>query len=129
MKKLAFTALLAIFPSLCFAEDGLVVQFTIDEVSGDGRERVSYTDALLMTFGKEHTFDVRDLYVIKFKPERIDTGKITLVTTLKDIDNGKPYYVGAAVVELEVGKAAAMSMERDGSSYNVKVDTSYGKLP
>ncbi|WP_027328324.1 hypothetical protein [Marinimicrobium agarilyticum] len=128
MKKLIYILFFVVSPSLCFAEDGLVVQFTIDEVSNNGQERVSYTDALMMTFGEEHTFEVRELYVIKFHPVLIDDGKISLVTTLKDIDDSKPYYVGAAAVELKVGDAEVMSMERNESSYKVSVDTSYGKL-
>ncbi len=114
---------------LGFAEDGLVVQFTIEEASDDGQERASYTDAILMPFAGEHRFEVRDLYVIKFKSSLIEGRLISLVTTLKDIDDGKPYYVGAEAVDLKVGDSKAMSMENNGSSYTIKVDTSYGKLP
>lgn len=117
------------FSMLCRGEDGLVIQFNIEEVSGGGQETSSYINAVMMKFGEEHSFSLEELYIIKFRSVLREDGRLNLVTTLKDIENGKPYYVGAVEVDLEVGESHTMSMERDRSKYQIELDTSYGTLP
>lgn len=83
----------------------------------------------MMKFGEEHSFFVEDLYALKFYPLLDSDQRLSLVTTLKDVENGKPYYVGAEEIELEIGESQAIELEREESTYTITLDTSYGTHP
>lgn len=129
MKKTIFLLFLVALSSLCRGEDGLVIQYHIEEESIDGREKSSYINAVLMKFGEEHSFPVEDLYVLKFFPVRENEGRLSLVTTLKDVEDGKPYFVGTKNIDLEVGETKTINFERNDCRYKITLDTSYGTLP
>ena len=129
MKKFFCALFLIALSPLCRGEDGLVIQYHIEEVSAESQEKSSYINAVMMKFGEEHSFFVENLYVLKFYP-LLDRGqRLSLVTTLKDIENGKPYYVGAEEIELEIGESKTIDLERERSTYKITLDTSYGTLP
>lgn len=129
MKKVVCLVFLMIISSLSHGEDGLVIQYNIQKISDSGQEISSYINAVLMRFDEEHSFPIEDLYEIKFYPRLGNDRHLSLVTTLKEVEDGKPYYVGAQAIDLEIGEAQTIVLERNELTYKIKVDTSYGTIP
>lgn len=125
--RTAVLALLALSP-FASGDDGLVVQFTISERARDANGLQTYTNAVLMKFEEEASFEFPDHYVLKIR-SHLEDSRLNLLVTLQDIVDGKPYYVGARPVSVDVGEAAQIKLERDGTVYEISLDTSYGKLP
>lgn len=129
MKKVICSLFLLALSSLCQSEDGLVVQFHIEEYSTTGQKKSSYMNAVLMRFGEEHSFTLENLYTINFFPVLKEDRKLNLITTLKEFSDGKTYYVGTQEIELMVGESETIKLKKNDFHYKIKVDTSYGKLP
>lgn len=111
-----------------FAEDGLVLQFTIEESNISPAPNDSYTNAILMPFNNEVSADFPNLYQVKFKSSALKDGHVSVLTTLKDLSDGKPYYVGAKDVDFKVGERKSFTLERAGKTYTVTIDSSFGKM-
>lgn len=120
---------LMVLGPLAFAEDGLVVQFTISERAADSDSLHTYTNAILMRFDEEASFQLDGRYVLKIRSHRDGPNTLDLLLTLKDVIDGKPYYVGARPVSLDIGDAAELEFESNGRVYGLSLDTSYGRLP
>ncbi|HNP64948.1 MAG TPA: hypothetical protein PKH39_13510 [Woeseiaceae bacterium] len=128
MRRL-FAIFLVIFCPFAQAEDGLTIQLTITE-QADGIDRIqSYTNAILMRFNEEVSFDFDGKYVFKVSSRQSDGTKLNLLVTLKDVIDGKPYYVGARPVEIEVGDQAEFEFHNYDTVYTLSLDTSFGKIP
>jgi hypothetical protein len=128
MRKLLALALVIFCPTV-FAEDGLTVQFTISEQAAGSDRTQSYTNAILMRFDEEVSFDLNDMYVLKIRSRTISDSQLNLLVTLKDVVDGKPYYVGASPVDVKVGDSATIELTRENISYVLNLDTSYGTIP
>ena len=111
------------------AEDGLMVQFTISEQAHDSAARTSLNSSVLMKLNEEISFEIGGQYVLKIESRRHSDEMISLLVSLKDLIDGKPYYVGASATRLKVGENAELSLQNYDTSYIIKLDTSYGKLP
>jgi hypothetical protein len=120
---------LALLSSAAFAEDGLVVQYTVVERDTESRVTQSYTNAVLMRFDEEVSTPLNDYCVIRIRSKMDGHSKVNLLVTLKDVFEGKPYYVGAQPVNIEIGGSAKFELRKYGKEYEVSLDTSYGKLP
>jgi len=125
---LAYIVLMAI-SSASFAEDGLVVQFTITEVPNSSNEKRTYTNAILMKLDEEVSFDLNDLYVLKIRSRPEQDDSVNLLISLKDIIDDKPYYVGADAVTVAIGDKANIELAKYDTSYAISLDTSYGTIP
>ncbi len=121
--------LMLLVPSFVKSEDGLVVQFTIEEQADGSNTQQTYTNALLMTLNETHSFDFENLYTIKFKSRTENRKSVNLVVSIKDLSEGKPYYIGAKSLNIEIGSASSFVLNRNKTSYKIDIDTSYGKLP
>ena len=53
-----------------------------------------------MRFNEEVSFDFADKYVFRINSRQSSSTRVNLVVTLKDIIDGKPYYVGAWPVDI-----------------------------
>ena len=102
IKHLLTVLLCSMTVSNSFADDGLVIQFTISEEVEGSNERKSYTNAVLMKFDEEVSFEFDGLYVLKFRSRPNGQETVDLLVSLKDVINGKPYYVGAKAVTLKI---------------------------
>ena len=120
-------ALLALSP-FANGDDGLVVQFTISESVPSDDKLQTYTNAVLMKFEEEASFELADQYVLKIR-SHMEASRLDLLVTLQDVVEGKPYYIGASPVNLDIGGAAQVTFEENGRVYEISLDTSYGKLP
>lgn len=125
---LAYIVLMAISSAL-FAEEGLVVQFTITEVPNSSNEKRTYTNAILMRLDEEVSFDFNDLYVLKIRSRPEQDDSVNLLISLKDIIDNKPYYVGADSVTVAIGDKASIELAKYDTSYAISLDTSYGTIP
>ncbi len=128
MRKFLTLALIMFCPTV-FAEDGLTIQFTISKQAADSDRMQSYTNAILMRFDEEVSFDLSDLYVLKIRSSQIGNSRLSLLVTLKDVIDGKPYYVGASPVDVKIGDSTTIELERENVSYTLDLDTSYGTIP
>jgi len=128
MRKVALLAL-AMMSGVACAEDGLVIQFNIEEKSISSTATSKYINAGLMRLDETATFHFVNQYEIKVDSTRVSEGRVRLVITLKDLSEGKSYYVGAKPVELSVGESASLSFATTDSSYSLILDTAFGKIP
>jgi len=110
------------------AEDGLSVQFTIEEKVLGSHSVQSYTNSILMKFNESAKFEFKNIYNVKFTSRTLEE-KINLVVTLHDWIDGKPYYVGAKSIDIVVGSDFNFELEKYGRSYKLNIDTSFGILP
>jgi len=111
------------------AEDGLNIQITIAEQANGTNRLQTYTNAFLMRLNEEVSIDFSDKYVLKVSSRQIHDANLSLVVTLKDMIDGKPYYVGARPVEVEIGDIVEIELEKYDTTYKLNLDTSYGKIP
>ena len=121
--------ILMMISSASFAEDGLVVQFTITETPNSSNQKYTYTNAVLMKFDEEVSFDFADSYVLKIRSRTEQGNSVNLLISLKDIIDSKSYYVGADAVTVAVGEKANIEFTRYDTAYEVLIDTSYGTIP
>jgi len=128
MRKL----LVMFFVILCLpahAEDGVAIQITIIE-QADGSDRIqSYTNAILMRFDEEVSFEFSDWYVFKVRSRPNSDTNLNLVITLRDVIDGKPYYVGAHPLDIDIGTSAEFEFQNYDTKYALSLDTSFGKIP
>lgn len=124
-----FLAIACLVAPAVWAEEGLVIQITIEEQAAGSATSEQYIDAILMRFNEVATVDFHDLYSVKVQSTTVDMKAINLVITLKDIVDGKPFYVGAKSVDITVGAVTEFSLQREGRNYKIALDTSFGKLP
>lgn len=122
-------AIAYIFAQPTWAEEGLVIQFNIEEQAVGSASSEQYINAILMRSNEIVTVDFHDLYSVKVQSTTADMKAVNLVITLKDIVDGKPFYVGAKSVDLVVGSTAEFSLQREGRNYKITLDTSFGTLP
>ncbi len=115
--------------SFAAAEDGLFVQFAISEQAIGSSTRTSLNSSVLMKFNEEVSFEIGDQYVLKIESRRNGAEAVSLLVSLKDIIDGKPYYVGASATELRVGEQAELSLENYDTNYTIRLDTAFGRLP
>lgn len=120
---------LIVVSSTAVAEDGLVVQLTISKESLDGAEKSRYIDAVLLSYPGTSTIELSGLYEVKFQIDDSEAEELDLVFTLKDVSSGKPYYVGAESLSFKVGESSSVKFGRNGKTYDIVLDTSYGELP
>ncbi len=111
------------------AEDGLVIQLTISEQAEGANDKRDFTTSVLMKFDEEVSIDLSDWYVLKVRSRPNGEQTVDLLVTLKDIVEGKPYYVGADAVTLKIGESTDMSFNNYQTEYSISLDTSFGKLP
>lgn len=128
MKRITPIILLVLSATVA-AEDGLVIQLTINEETLDGSEKSRYINALLLSYPGTSISEFPGQYEVKFQVEPPENDMFDLVFTLKDTSSGDPCYVGAAPVSVEVGESRTVNLERNNRIYNIVLDTSYGKLP
>ena len=121
--------ILLIFSINIAAEDGVVIQFTIEATSYTGLDRSKYTNAVLQKLNETAEYELHNLYKVKVASTNLDKKNVNLVITLQDLSDGKPYYVGAKSLDLTIGSSRTYEHENNGSHYKINVDTSYGKLP
>jgi len=119
----------SIFALSASAEDGLVAQFVITKVVEGSNTQQSYNNAVLVNFNDVHSFDFTGLYSLKLTTRTEDFKKVNVLINLKDLSTGKPYYIGGHATDLAVGDSTSFILNRDGSTYTVDIDTSFGKLP
>lgn len=110
------------------AEDGLSIQFTIEENELESKSVQTYTNSILMKFNESVKFEFDKIYNVKFtsRTNREDTN---LVITLHDWIDDKPYYIGAKSIDIAVGSTADIKLKKYGREYKINIETSYGKLP
>ena len=115
--------------SFAAAEDGLIVQFKISEQAIGSTSRSSLNSSVLMKLSEEVSFEIGNQYVLKIESRQNGDDRVSLVVSLKDIIDGKPYYVGARPADLKIGEKAELEIENYETTYTISLDTSYGKLP
>ena len=111
------------------AEDVLTIQIKITEQANGSDRTKSYTNAILMRFNEDVSFEFSDRYVLKVSSTSNGDQRLNLVVTLKDIIDGKPYYVGAQPVVVEIGESADIEFQNYDTVYKLNLDTSFGKIP
>ena len=111
------------------AEDGLIVQFTISEQAIGSSTRSSLNSSVLMKFNEEVSFEIGGQYALKIESRRNGAEAVSLLVSLKDIIDGKPYYVGARAAELKIGEQAELNLENYDTNYTIRLDTAFGQLP
>jgi len=131
MRILAVTMVLPLLllSSYVAAEDGLVVQFKISEQAIGDSSRSSLNSSVLMRFSEEVSVEIGGQYVLKIESQKKGDDRVSLVVWLKDIMDGKPYYVGARPADLKIGEQTELEFENYETTYTISLDTSYGKLP
>ncbi|MDJ0758291.1 MAG: hypothetical protein QNJ19_02790 [Woeseiaceae bacterium] len=110
-------------------EDGLIIQFKISEHAGGSDSRSSINSSVLMRLSEEVSFEIGGQYVLKIESKRDGEERVSLLVSLKDIVDGKPYYVGAGSAALKIGEKTQLSLRNYETNYTIDLDTSYGKLP
>ena len=113
-----------------FAEDGLVVHFTIKKTFGT--ETKTYTNTVLMRLSEVSTFTFPGLYEMRLDSRATHEGEENLVIALKDVSSGKPVYAGSGAATLRVGEHVTVPLHQLHNAearYQVFLDTSYGQLP
>ncbi|MDO3383309.1 hypothetical protein [Gilvimarinus algae] len=128
MKRILSVILLSLSVTAA-AEDGLVIQLTIDEKTIDGSKKSQYINALLLSYPGTSVSRFPDQYEVKFQVDTPKDNIFDLVFTLKDLSSGNPYYVGATPVSVKVGESRTVTFERNSRIYNINLDTSFGELP
>ncbi len=126
--KYILSILALLFSVTVIAEDGLSIQFTIEENELKSKSVQAYTNSILMKLNESVKFKFDNIYSVKFT-SRTSEENINLVVTLHDWIDGKPYYVGAKSIEIAVGSTADIELKKYGREYRINIDTSYGKLP
>ncbi|WP_339897526.1 hypothetical protein [uncultured Gilvimarinus sp.] len=127
--KIIISTILLLLSTTIAAEDGLVIQLTINEETSDGSEKSRYINAVLLSYPGTSTSKFPDQYEVKFQIDPPKNDTFDLVFTLKDTSSGNPYYVGAVPVSIKAGESRTVIFERNNRIYNIVLDTSYGKLP
>ena len=82
-----------------------------------------------MRFNEEVSFDFADKYVFKVVSRQNSGTELNLLVTLNDVIDGKPYYVGAHPVKIEIGDQAEFEFHNYDTVYTLNLDTSFGKIP
>ncbi|MEM7806040.1 MAG: hypothetical protein AAF545_14115 [Pseudomonadota bacterium] len=118
-----------LLPVLAQAEEGLVVQVQITEQGHGSDKRTGITSAVLMRLNEEVRLELGEMYVLKIAANQMESEGVSLLLTLKDIVEGRPFYVGAKSLRMTIGDQSKFSFERDGNSYEIGIDTSYGTIP
>lgn len=127
--RIVILIVFAFIGSIGQAEDGLNIQVTIAEQANGSNRLQTYTNAFLMRLNEEVSIDFSDKYVLKVSSRQIHDANLSLVVTLKDMIDGKPYYVGARPVEIKIGDIVEIELENYDTTYTLNLDTSYGKIP
>ena len=128
MRRLLALAALLLAASAT-AEDGIVIQFQIFEQEKGSTSRSGYTNAVLMRLNEEVTLELDGLYVLKISANQMEASQASLLFTLKDLVDGRPYYIGAKSVSLKIGDRSEFSFDRNNTAYDISIDTAYGVLP
>jgi hypothetical protein len=127
--KYIIAIIFSVFALSASAEDGLVTQFVITKVVEGSNTQQSYNNAVLVNFNDVHSFDFNGLYSLKLTTRTEDFKKVNVLINLKDLSTGKPYYIGGHATDLTVGDSTSLKLNRDGRTYTVDIDTSFGKVP
>ena len=129
MRKCLAVVLVPLLCVVAYAEDGLAIQVTISEQANGSNRTQSYTNAILMRFDEEVSFEFSELYVFKVQSRSNGDRSLSLIVTLKDIIDGKPYYVGAQPLEVEIGESKVIEFQNYDTTYKLNLDTSFGTIP
>ncbi|HTQ99938.1 MAG TPA: hypothetical protein VMH83_08105 [Candidatus Acidoferrum sp.] len=127
-KILAISGL--VLATTSFAEDGLVVHFTIKKTV-EGKVN-TYSNGVLLRLTEASTITSPQGYEMRLESKAVDGDAVNLVVTLKDLSSNKPIYAGSGAVKLKVATSATVplhQLEQAQSAYEVFLDTSYGQLP
>jgi len=130
MKLKAIWLLALIFCTSAFAENGLVVHFTVKKTVGNDVR--TFTDGVLVRLTESSTLTFPGQYEMHLESRAVSNGDENLVVTLKDLSSGEPVYAGSGATTLKVGKSATVpfhQLAQAKASYEVFLDTSYGQLP
>lgn len=129
--KLKVVGFLALVLSInAFAENGLVVHFTIKKTAGS--EVTSYTNGALVRLTEASTLTFPGQYEMRLESRALSNNEENLVVTIKDLSSGKPVYAGSGAATVKVGKSVTLpfhQLAQSNASYEVFLDTSYGQLP
>ena len=123
----ALTALLAV-PMASSANDGLAAQLTIEKHHKSSDAHDTYSNSILMAFNTEVAGNLDGYYHIILRSGPLEQDRSNLLVTLKEIRDGKPYYVGSKPVEFQVGENASVVFELSDFDYIVNFNTAYGEL-
>jgi hypothetical protein len=128
MKTILLAA--ALLSSAAFAEDGLVVHFTIKKTAGN--TTTTYTNGVLMRTTESSTFTFPGQYGLRLESRAMGKGEVNLVATLDDLSSGKPMYAGSNAITLKIGASANVALHQIDAAetkYEILLDTAYGQLP
>jgi hypothetical protein len=113
-----------------FAEDGVMVHFTITKTAGDTVS--TYTNGVLMRLTESTRQIIPGYYEMRLQSRQLADDAVALTVTLKDISGHKPRYAGSNAATLKVGDSGTLVMQTlptEAARYEVLLDTSYGRLP
>ncbi|WP_137226756.1 hypothetical protein [Shewanella sp. MEBiC00475] len=128
MKYLSLLALLVI--SHCaMAEQGLVVEISIEEHAAQSQDVTISVSKIVMGFNESVSLDVEGDYGVTIVSEKSQASKVNLVVSLSDQSNGAPELLGDKSLKLNVGNSANYQISHNDHSYKVTIDTRYGELP
>ncbi|MFQ3261983.1 hypothetical protein [Reinekea sp.] len=124
-------ALLVILLATCsFSDQGLVLRFTIEKSDGSDFS-YRYENAVLVSFDKEHSFQIPNQYELVVVAENISPNKARVRFEYSDIQGDKPKFIDKYENLVIVDESVSITQPKNlgKSEYKLTLISSYGELP
>ncbi|MGX9463500.1 hypothetical protein ACWXWU_20075 [Shewanella sp. A14] len=128
MKYLSLLALLVI-SHFAMAEQGLVVEISIEEHVTQSQDVTISTSKIIMGLNESISLDVEGDYGVTIVSKQLHAKKVNLLVSLSDLSNDAPQLLGDKSLKLNVGNSSSYKLIHKDHSYKVTIDTGYGQLP
>ncbi|WP_418357094.1 hypothetical protein ACNH6B_11795 [Shewanella basaltis] len=123
---LAFTLL--IMSHVVMAEQGLVVEISIEESAKYSQDVTASMSKILMGLNETVSVDVEGDYGVTIVSKQLQGKRVNLLVSLHDQSNGAPQLIGDKTLKLTVGRSSHYKLTSNDHVYRVNVDTRYGEL-
>ncbi|WP_445776870.1 hypothetical protein [Shewanella sp.] len=123
---LAFTLL--IMSHVVMAEQGLVVEISIEESAKYSQDVTASMSKILMGLNETVSVDVEGDYGVTIISKQLQGKRVNLLVSLHDQSNGAPQLIGDKTLKLTVGRSSYYKLTSNDHVYRVNVDTRYGEL-
>ena len=127
MKYLLLLALL-IVSHFAVAEDGLVVELSIDEQISNSQDIATSTSMIPMGFNESISLSVEGDYGVTIVSKKGGAKQVNLIVTLIDQSNDASDFLGDRSIDIDVGESVSYQITQKARLYTVTVATSYGEI-
>ncbi|GGB64582.1 hypothetical protein [Shewanella inventionis] len=120
--------ILLIMSQLVMAQQGLVVEISIEENVQNSQDVTMSMSKIVMGLNETASVDVEGDYGVTIVSKQLQGKRVNLLVSLHDQSNGAPKLIGDKVLKLTVGRSADYKLRANDHLYKINIDTRYGEL-